>query len=349
MSQTGSEQNRVTIRMIAAKLGVSHTTVSRALRDDPRISQATRRRVQGLSDQLNYTPNRAGSALSTGRTYTLAFIVPDDLDDFPRLFLTDYLEGFTKAVAPHGYSVQLVLAPALQRHQHSLSDLLVSADVDGAAVLLGRARHDELQHAASRRKFPIVLVNQAAQPDLEMDSVTADDKMGASAAVLHLIDQNHSRIAYIGGPEDIIPCQQRHLGYLAALHERHITPSRELIVTTEQTRKHGFEAMSALLDGPGDFTAVFCGVDVIALGAVEAIKARGMSVPSNVSVVGFDDDSFADMMTPPLSTVRKPRIQIGFEAGRLLIARATEDRTPARQIDLPTELIVRNSTAKSSK
>jgi DNA-binding LacI/PurR family transcriptional regulator len=345
----GGESNRmskntpgsISIKDVAAALGVSATTVSRALRDRPGMSAETQRRIKDEAERLGYVPNLAGSALSTGRTRSILYVVPYNSGRFPSLFQMDVLEGLVDEVSGHGYTVSLVTERYLRNRQASVFEVFRTFRADGAAVLLLSAN----EPAAPPTNFamPVVIINKMLDV-VPADFVVADDEAGAYNATRHLIDLGHTRIAHVAGLPDNYNSLRRIAGYRRALLEAGLPVDDGMIVESAASRDMGYAAVLKLFDRMPPFTALFCNADEIALGALRALRESSLSVPHDVALVSFDDDTFADVVEPPLTTVRKPRYGMGRAAGELLVQRLNGTLVGApKTLSLRTTLIRRAS------
>ena len=338
---------KVTIKDIASELGVSAATVSRALRDDRGIGGATRGRVKASAAALNYVPNRFGAALSTGRTHSILFVVPYSVEDIPHILHMQVLEGVAEEISSFGYKVEIMLERLLKRRQQTVFDAVRSSHVDGAVLVVMRAHDDEL--ADLDFPIPVVVVNQVID-SLNADFVIADDRSGAFTATQHLIAAGHREIAHVAGPQLFYSNVRRREGYAEALAANGLPVRQELIAVSDMTQKGGEDAVKALFRRRARFTAIFCGLDIMAVGAIAALEESGRSVPDDVSIVGFDDDVFSGMLRPALTTVRKPRQEMGREAARLLMSRIQSGSIGAHETRvLKTELVERNSVAPAHR
>jgi DNA-binding LacI/PurR family transcriptional regulator len=293
---------------------------------------------------MGYVRNVAGAMLATGKTQSIMFVMPDVAPNYYSLYQMDVLGGLIDEASKHGYSVTVVPERMLPGAGAELFESFRSFRVDGAVLLLVRAK--EPQWEIAKTPYPIVVVNRIID-DLKADFVVADDQHGAYEATRHLIERGHRELAFIGGPTNNFNAMRRRAGFEEALKAYGLNPDRRLISSAVTiSREGGFQTASTLLNSAKSFTAVFCGVDILAVGAMQAIRRHGLRVPHDLSIVGFDDDSFASITEPPLTTVRKPRYEMGKAAGRLLIDRI-EGRSQGGPItqSLETQLIVRETAA----
>jgi DNA-binding LacI/PurR family transcriptional regulator len=335
----------MTIKDIAARLGVSTATVSRALNDKPGVSVEVRRRVLDLAADLSFAPNGTGRGLSTARTQTLGFVVRRKA--FPTVqdhFYLQIMHGVEQEVARNGYHVILsaVGAPAGANTMNGANDLslvregrvdgliLAGPDIDSSLIL-------ELQHNG----VPLVLIDNALR-QTPVDCVLNDDREGAFAAVIHLIEHGYERIAFIGGPSTWISTVERRAGFEDALAARNRTPSA-IVHQRETTVETGYAAMIELLEQDTPPNAVFAVNDSMAFGAMRAARENGLTVPGDLALVGFDDIDAAQHTTPPLTTVRIFKERVGEVAARRLLDRLTGPATPPQRTYVGTELIIRQS------
>jgi DNA-binding LacI/PurR family transcriptional regulator len=326
---------------VAARAGVSRTTVSFVLngRTDRQISTATWRRVEEAAHELGYQAHGAARHLAAGTSLTLGFVLRQSAEQVAAdALLAGTLWGLAGAAREGGYRVLVEpLAPGEGRYR----DLVRSRSVDGLVVSGPRTDDDDLA-ALVREGFPIVL--QGSRPDLEAPSVDVDNVAGARAAVEHLVGLGHRRIGCVtNAPLVYTAAAERLAGYREALTAAGIEPDERLVAEGMFDAASGHLAMVELLRR-GPLTAVFVASDVVAFGALRALRDAGLRVPEDVSVVGFDDIPLAEHFDPPLTTVRLPAHGLGAAAGRALIERIAGRPVDLRRL-LPTELIVRESTA----
>ncbi len=326
---------------MAARAGVSRTTVSFVLngRTDRQISGETWRRVEEAARELGYHPHGAARQLAAGTSLTLGLVLRQSAEQVAAdALLAGTLWGLAGAARESGYRVLVEpLAPGEARYD----DLVRSRSVDGLVVSGPRTDDDELA-ALVRDGFPVVL--QGSRPDLEAPSVDVDNRAGARAAVEHLIALGHRRIACVtNAPLAYTAAAERTAGYRDTLEAAGLEYEERLVAEGAFDAASGQVAMAELLSR-ASFTAVFVASDVVAFGALRAIRGSGRQVPQDMSVVGFDDIPLAEHFDPPLTTVRLPAHALGAAAGRALI-----DLIAGRPVDLrrllPTELVIRGSTA----
>ncbi|MEV4644692.1 LacI family DNA-binding transcriptional regulator [Saccharopolyspora sp. NPDC049357] len=327
----------ITSRDVARLAGVSQPTVSRALRGDQRVSEATRERVQRAADALNYVPSETGRSLSTRVTKRIGVVVTDLTNPFyPHLIgpLHDELEQ-------HGYRMMLFT----ERSETAVaSQRLLDRSIDGvvlATATIGSRLPDDLQ----RRELPFVFLNREAG-GRPADAAVVDNELGGRLVARELAELGHRDIAHIGGPAETTTGREREMGFRLGLSESGIGLPEDSVRRGPFDFDTGYRGLTEILDGPTRPTAVFCGNDVIAIGAFNAARARGVRIPEDLTLIGFDDIPMAAWEAFGLSTVHYDLAELAQEAARLLVRRieADDDPEPRRTLFTP-ELVLRATHA----
>lgn len=339
-SRTPNGGGRPTLEVVAARAGVSRATASRVLRGATNVSESARASVLRVADEMSYTVNRAARSLVTRRSDTVALLVAEDED---RLFHQPYFLGILRGAQSEAAAagLQLVLAvtsTAADRQQ--FARYAAGGHVDGA-LLVSLHGDDSLPRDLENSGVPIVLNGRPLSGSNGVTSVDADNVDGARQAVELLISSGRRRIATITGPLDMSAGRDRLTGYRAALNGSR-RRRKERIVEGDFTLEGGERSMAALLDREPDVDAVFAASDLTALGAIRTLRARGLRVPDDVAVIGFDDVREAQTADPPLTTVRQPIDALGRTMTRMLLARIAGEPVPTRTV-LPVELVQRGS------
>ena len=334
---------RPTSADVAVEAGVSRTTVSFVMneRTDVKIPEETRRRVHQAAERLGYHPHGPARQLAGGRTHIIALVMRQSPEQIAGdAVLAETLRGLASAARAGGFRVMVEpLAP--DGLEQTYTALLRAQHADGL-VISGPRVDDPSLLDLMRDEFPIVL--QGRLPGVAITSVDVDNVAGARGAVDHLISLGHRRIACItNAPVVYTAAAERLEGYRAALDGAGIAQDPDLVAEGLFDAPSGHAAMVGLL-ARTSFGAVFVASDVVALGAIGALRQAGRRVPDDMSVVGFDDIPLAAYFDPPLTTVRLPAFELGQAAGRTLLDRIADRVVPERTL-LPTELIVRASTA----
>lgn len=330
-----------TLEEVAAAAGVSRSTASRVVNRSPRVSPDARARVEAAIAELGYVPNQAARSLVTRRTDSIAVVVSEPEDRlFSDPFFAGVVRGVSRVLARHELQLVLMLEPApgaAERIEH----FATAGHVDGV-LLLSLHGADPLPGRLRAAGVPVVVGGRPADPDIS--HVDADNLGGARTGVAHLLTVGARRIATITGPLDMPVGQDRLDGWRLAHEDAGLTPDEDLVATADFTEDGGEQAMVELLATAPDLDAVFAASDLMAVGALRALRAAGRAVPGDVRLLGFDDSAVARSSDPPLTTMRQPVTQFGEELARLLLAELDGGGGPARSVRLPTELVVRSST-----
>ena len=339
---------RVTSKDIASLAGVSRTTVSFVLNgvSGMRIPEETRQRVLEAARQLDYHPDAVARSMASGRRKVLGFVVRQMADQaYADLFLPQVLNGLTRAAGAQGY--RTIFEPISPENKlDTYSQLIRTRHVDGI-VLSGPRSDDEELLRIHHEGAHIVLMGQLHDSDIPF--VDVDNVGGARLATQHLISLGHRRIALITNASQAYTASADRLtGYREALEEAGLAYDESLVRYGNMTPHGGDDAMTDLLTTGERPTAVFIASDTVALGALQAIRRLGLSVPDDLALVGFDDIPLAEFIDPPLTTVRLPAYGLGWGAAEMLLRLiAGDETTPNVNVILETELIVRESCGAS--
>jgi LacI family transcriptional regulator len=336
--------HRVTIREIADQAGVSIATVSRVLNGRGDVAAETRESVARIIRDHGYTVNRSARGLSAGRTGLIGVLVPLV---FPQYF-SFILAGAAEALAEQ--DLRVLLSPTGDVHEREVSflDRLMHGLTDGALIVLPQESSEELERFLDEG-YRFVVVDPRLPLHERIPAVSAAHTSGADQAMRHLLDLGHRRIAAITGPRGWVATEDRRRGYHAALAAAGILPRPELEAESNFEIGGGVEATEYLLDIPHPPTAIFAFNDNIAIGVIQAARARGVRVPEDLSVVGFDDIEHATIVSPALTTVRQPLAEMGRTAVSLLMRLLERQRFETLRVELGTRLVVRDSTAPPSR
>jgi LacI family transcriptional regulator len=316
------------MRDVAAVARVDQSTVSRILSGDDRLSvrAETRQRVLDAAQRLGYRPNAAARTLRTSSAMAIGMVLPS----LQNVVYSTIAAGAQERAAQSGYLLLVMTGDALAS---------LAGRVD--ALLLAIATSERPNLLELRDTVPVLLLNRS-EP-WGVPSITVDDGAGAALATTHLIELGHERIAHIAGPQNVDTARRRLLGFREAM-ARHGQPVLdELIVEAGYDEAGGQAAAARLLDLDPVPQAIFAANIMSAIGAISAIRARGLRVPDDISVVGFHDVQLAEYLDPPLTTVRMPLHELGVRAVDLLLSGGGEPATTS--IDTPPELVTRASTA----
>jgi LacI family transcriptional regulator len=325
----------VTIYDIAEMAKVSPATVSRVLHGSLSVSAGKRDAVLAAAAALKYRPNPMAQDLASGRSQTIGLLLPDMSSFWGRL-----VRGVEKGVREHGLHLLMATAEGSDGDRQAL-DLLVAHHVDGVVIAGGGLPDAEVVALAT--ETPVVAINRSlvGREDCRMVVQNFD---AAVAAVRHLIGLGHTRIAHIAGPLSHPDAADRRDGYLAALAGAGLPTDPNLLIEGDFMWRGGLVAMETLLSAGREFTAVFASTDQMALGAMLVLHHRGLEVPADVSVLGFDDEAFSAYCCPPLTTVSQPLFEMGQAAVRSIVARVNGQHEPLASFT--ASLCVRESTRR---
>ena len=332
-------RSKVTIHEIADLAGVSIATVSRVVNERDDVAPETRELVMRVIQERGYMTNRSARALSGGRTGHVGLTIPLMRGDY----FAAILEGALEAV--YEEDMRLVLYTTLHEHDREVSVLerLSDGATDGAIILLPLESSGELV-ALQKSGFPFVVVDPRIPLDDGIPAVSAAHRAGALAATEHLLSLGHRRIGHISGPGGWAATTERIEGYHSALAVAGVLPTSELIVEGNFEAQTGVAAANVLLDLPDRPTAIFAANDNMAAGVLQVAHERGLTVPGDLSVVGFDDADLATILSPALTTVRQPLAELGRTGVNLLTRMLEKQRVEALRVELATRLVVREST-----
>ena len=328
---------------VAKKAGVSRTTVSFVLNNvsGMSISENTRKKVLDAAQFLNYHPNVAGRKLVSGKSNTIGLILCQSPEQvFADAFLPQVIFGVEQAAMEQSFHV--MLKQVEPNDTNGYIRLINENHVDG--IILSGPRQDDREIIRLHSEgVPVMLMGQL--PDTRIPFVDIDAASGAETAVRHLIDLGHKQIAIItNAPLTYTSAQQRQTGYLQALQKAGLQISNNLIKEGNYTPASGFEQMNALLNQPIRPTAVFIASDVVAMGAILAIKRAGLRIPEDIAIAGFDDIPLAAYFDPPLTTIRVPAFGLGWAVSERLIRLIRNEGLDQAGVFLKSELIVRESS-----
>ncbi len=329
-----------TIREVAERAGVSLTTVSHVINQTRYVSDATRQRVLEAMDELNYRPNALARSLRSGKTQTLGLILPDSSNPF----FAELGRAVEKTAIQAGYSVILCNSESDVAREEFYVGVLSTKQIDGIIFVATGNPIESLQYL-DEQGIPVLVVDRDL-PDFEVDAVLTDNLLGGYQGTQHLLEQGHTRIAFISGPLNGTPSAKRVDGYRKALLEADIEIDPALILLGDYHPESGWEAAAKLLSLNQPPTAIFCANDLMAMGAIRAINTAGLLVPHHIAVVGFDNIELSKYCTPPLTTVAQPIEDIGSSAASILIERIQHRHRKLQRLMLATELIIRQSSVK---
>jgi LacI family transcriptional regulator len=324
---------------VARTAGVSYSTVSRVVNGHAHIHDETRRRVQAAMRELGYVAHVSARALASGRTQAIGLLT----EGVGNAFFSAVIHGVDQQVAIADYDFLLCTTHARQGKEAEYVARLAHGMVDGLLIVLPRSLPDYVEQLRAER-FPFVLIDYDAEAP-GCNVVNASNRSGTRGAIEHLIALGHQRIGFITGREAVGATHQRLAGYRDALTQAGLPLRAGDVVPGDFEEPRGYEAACDLLGRDERPTAIFASSDLAALGVIRAAQDLGLEVPTDLSVVGFDDIPEASWVAPALTTVRQPLRDMGRVAVRRLMSLLAEPDQPPARIVLDTELVIRRSTA----
>jgi LacI family transcriptional regulator len=335
----------VTITDIAKLANVSPGTVSRVVNDQNGVGARTRERVLNLIAEHGYQASVSAQNLATGRAYALGIVFPIRPSElvihpvFPQI-----LGAVGDAASEAGYSLSLISVPEASRDDRVLSEIS-RGRIDG--VLLPDVRRgDRLVDALIERDFPTVVIGHR---DDRVAWVDGDHDEAVFQVTLQLLDAGHRRIALVNGPDDLSACVLRERGYRRALEARGVVVDPALQASGPFSAESGRKAVGSMLESAERPDAVVAGSDLIAAGAIEAIRARQLRIPDDIAVTGFDDQPLASYLNPSLTTIRVPIGEMGRTAVEMLLRLVAGEEIRPRALVLPSEIVVRDSSGTGER
>ncbi len=339
---------QATIKDIARELQVSSSTVSRALKDYPGISDETKRKVKEMAEKLNYRPNAIALSLRKSRSFTIGVIIPEVV----HFFFSTVISGIEEVAFSRGYNVILTQTNEKLAREKSSIDTMLSNQMDGFLVSYSKETTD-FQHFSKllNQGYPIVFFDRVPEIPGAIH-VIVNDYAGAYEATKHLIQQGFSRIVHLAGPSNLKISQERTRGYKDALREFGIPFLPELLVectqgSDEEAQRITAKLLNSISPKPDAF---FANNDMAAMGAIQACKQAGFSVPQDIGVVGFSNWQFCSIVDPSLSSVAQNGFRIGSTATEILLDWIEKKINPESiepSVVLETELLVRKSSVRT--
>jgi LacI family transcriptional regulator len=328
---------KITIIEVAAEAGVSFGTVSRVINNDVHVRKETRERVQKAMDKLGFVANRQARSLAGGKSDSIGVLVPD----LGTGYIGEIIRGIDAELSLTDLDMILYTTHRTASKEANYVANLARGMVDGLLLVLPRRPGDFID-SLTHQNMPFVLIDHQGTGG-ECPAVGAANWQGGYNATEYLIKLGHQRIGFITGWMDLGCALDRLDGYRSALRTYHIPTAPELIYEGTFFQPDGYAGASALLELPQPPTAIFASNDVMAMGAMDAVRNRGLRVPDDVSVIGFDDIPQAAMIRPALTTISQPLEKMGRVATQMLLDLLRHPEKEANRIELPTQLIVRDS------
>jgi LacI family transcriptional regulator len=328
-----------TLLDIAKRLNISVATVSRALNDRPGVGSDLRQRVIEMANELGFVPNMAARSLVTSRTQTIGFVIhPFDQPFSSDPFYFPILMAIEVELVTNDYHIMLT---SLIGDSPTNLKMVEQSRVDGL-ILTGPNLNPQFVTTTLNTGFPVVLIDNKPG-HRKVNAILTDDAGGAYEATQHLIGHGHTRITHIGGPLEWVSSRHRYAGYCAAMRDAGLEKLCRVVHKEATSVATGEQAAAELLDGPEPPTAIFAANDSMALGVARAAAARGLNIPHNLALIGFDNIPATEHFSPPLTTVRIFKEQIGRLAARRILELINEPGIPPVETSVSTELVIRQS------
>lgn len=333
-------RENVTIKDIARELGISPSTVSRALKDHPDISKATRDAVKGLATRWNYRPNPIALSLKSGSSKTIGVIIPAVV----HYFFSTVISGIEDVVYERDYNMILCQSNEIWEQEVKNIKTLLSSRVDGILASVAKTTTDFGHYRTVLEKnIPLVFFDRVPE-GLKTDSVVIDDEMGAYKAVNHILRTGKKRIIHLAGPQQLSIARNRLNGYLKAMKEYRLTPAEDDVIKCDDIESAERLIPGLLMRRPRP-EAFFAVNDMTAAQTLIMIKRQGLKVPEDIAVVGFTNGQIATLTDPTLTSVDQKGYEMGQMAARLLLDRIENPRNPIQTKIITSELVIRGSSS----
>ena len=340
-----AEKDKVTIYDISKKLNISAATVSRALNNNPKISQKTKELVMKTAAKMNYKQNKLAQALKSGKTHNVGVIVPY----INRNFFSSVIRGIEEELSPHGYHVIICQSREDVNNEIKQIDTLLNTQIDGIFMSVAKTTQDT-DHIEKVLKENTPLVFFDRKKDVTgLSSVTIDDFRGGYLATEHLIKQGCKKIAHFSGDLNLEIYKNRHEGYIAAMKDYGIEPIKEFSLQVNSKLESGASAIQDLWSEDEKPDAIFSASDYAALGAIQELKKMGVKIPEEVCVVGFSNEPFTKYMELPITSVDQTPVEMGRNAAKVFLEQIEGSKTLTieKKVVLAPELYIRDSSNRN--
>ena len=332
-----SPHKTTTIKQVAEFAKVSTATVSRVISENGKVSKKLFKRVQDAIDTLDFRPNQSARRLRHRSTKIVGVVI----SDIQNPFFTTLVEGIESVLQENGYLLLLGNSSEDPGREHQHLNTFLSEHVSG---VIFTSTGDDISHYKKFQTAGIPLVAADRKPtNLDVDLVQLANEEASFEAVNHFFSEGHQRIGLIAGPNSLSTGSERSAGYQRALLSAGLPIDQELIQTSNFRQDGGYRSMGTLLDLPDPPSAVLVSNNLMTLGALQMIHERGLNIPDQISLIGFDDMAWASSLRPPLTVIAQPVYEMGITASRLLLARIQKPESPIQRVTFETNLIVRAS------
>ena len=329
--------SHVTLKDIGKEVGVSATTVSRALNNKPDISYQVKQKIKEVAERLGYSPNALARSLKAKKTSSIGVLIADIADPF----FAPIVKGIENTARQMGYSIILCDTGEEYEQEKLAVQMMLEKRVDGLLITPCQTEYGDILEL-ERKKVPFVLLGRHFDV-VESDYVITDEIEGAFLATDYLIKKGHKKILFINGPNYISSAKERLVGYKRALQEHAILFDKSLVKEGALKMEDGYRIMKEILSAGTKFTAVFVYCDFVVLGIMQALEEAKLKIPENIAIVGYDDVVFAGFLQVPLTTVHIPKYELGKEAMKLLKKKIEGEIQEPQVVILEAKLVIRKS------
>jgi len=327
----------ITLKMVAESAGVSVNTASRAINSKSDINEETKKRVLQVAQELGYVRNATAVALRTRKTGTIGVVIADNRNPF----YAELLNGIEVAAREKNYHIILANTQRDYKKEEEAINLLLTKRVDGLLITPVQDKDEDIKNLLDAN-IPFVVVGRDFE-NIEIDAVFNDEVKGGFLATEYLIKKGHKRIALVDGFIYKSPAKGRLEGYKKALDKYRISLDESLISVGDINIEDGYERTKQMLEKNLDFTAIFTYNDMMAFGSMQAIKEKGLRIPEDIGLVGYDDIQFSSLISPSLTTIRLKKQELGIESVKLLFSRINREHKKTKKIMLDVELQIRET------
>jgi len=337
LTEIGGNMKYITLKMVAERAEVSVNTASRAINNKPDINEETKKKVLKVAQELGYIRNAAAVALRTKKTGTIGVVIADNRNPF----YAEVLNGIEEAAREKNYHIILANTQRDYQKEEEAINLLLAKRVDGLLITPVQDRDDDIKNLIDAN-IPFIIVGRDFE-NIEVDAVYNDEIKGGFLATEYLIKKGYKRIALIDGFLYKSPAKGRLEGHKRALNKYRISLDDSLISVGDINIEDGYERTKQMLEKNLNFTAIFVYNDMMAFGAMQAIKEKGLRIPEDIGLVGYDDIPFSSLISPSLTTIRLKKQELGAESVKLLLSRINGNRKKTKKIMLDVELQIRET------
>jgi LacI family transcriptional regulator len=332
-----SQFSNITIIDVAREAGVSYGTVSRVINDSPNVKTETREKVKKIISQMGFVGNRSARSLVSGRSNVIGLLLPD----LGTAYIGEIIRGIDTELESSQYNLMLYTSHRREMKESGYISSLIQSGVDGVILIIPCNPANYLEKLRELN-FPYVLVDQQGIDERD-PAVGATNFQGAFDATEYLVQLGHQKIAFITGSMDLGCAQERLAGYKASLKKNNIPINVQWIIEGDFEQATGYNSAKTLMRLANQPTAIFSSNDMMAFGVMDAVRDMGKKIPGDISVIGFDDIFQSSQTMPGLTTIRQPLELMGRQATKMLLAMISENDIKTGKVDLPTQLIVRDS------